>query len=100
MASSNPAIKALYSASLLEAGNSKRKAYVISSLSEFVKIRPALEPSLLEALSMNNVQSGVLSGIWVGETLLKASLIIIRKVPSPCDASYKSLYAKDVFFGI
>ncbi|GJT22082.1 hypothetical protein Tco_0892019 [Tanacetum coccineum] len=60
--------------SLLEAGNSKLKAYVISSLSEFVKIRSAPEPSLLEALSMNNVQSGVLSGIWVGVVVASSDI--------------------------
>nr|GEV18670.1 hypothetical protein [Tanacetum cinerariifolium] len=69
MASSYPAIRSSYSASLLEAGNSKRKAYVLSFQSGFFKIRPAPEPYLLDAPSMYNVQSGVSSRIWVGEVV-------------------------------
>ncbi|GJU08305.1 hypothetical protein Tco_1124735, partial [Tanacetum coccineum] len=47
-----PVIKTSYSASLLDARNSKRKAYIISFLFGSVIIRPAPEPSLLDAPSI------------------------------------------------
>ncbi|GKE76293.1 hypothetical protein Tco_1542413, partial [Tanacetum coccineum] len=57
--SSKPAINASYSDSLLEVGNSKRRAYLISFPSRLVKMRPAPVPSLLDAPSVYNVQTGV-----------------------------------------
>nr|GEW35120.1 hypothetical protein [Tanacetum cinerariifolium] len=62
-ARSRPAIKASYLASLLDAGNLKRKAHVISFPSRSVRIRSAPDPSLPEALLMYNVQSDIFSGI-------------------------------------
>jgi hypothetical protein len=58
-ASSNPAIKASYSASLLDARNSNRRAYVTSFPSGSVRMRPAPEPSFLDAPSMYSVHIGV-----------------------------------------
>ncbi|GKB03136.1 hypothetical protein Tco_0831225 [Tanacetum coccineum] len=64
MDSSKPVINALYYDSLLEVGNSKRKAYVISFPSGSVKMRLAPAPSLLHAPSVYNVQTGTHDVPW------------------------------------
>ncbi|GJQ97365.1 hypothetical protein Tco_0008504 [Tanacetum coccineum] len=93
-----PAIKASYSASLLVASNLNLKAYVNSTPSGFIIIRPAPEPSMHDHPSLKSIhgsESSSLSSMGVsgGSKLHLSSLPATFELDSICFIGWTALMA-------